>query len=970
MKKSVSFSADEVEKLSSNFTELRKKGIAYIQELSGDVWTDYNSHDPGVTILEQLCYATTDLAFRTSLPIEDLLMPGKDLPVNAKANSFVAPSDILSSHPVTLADTRKMIIDHFDDIQNAWVVAGTGQGHQEEVRGMNRVEILPTMNLIHSLQASPAKKVTFLNQINQFLSENRNLGESFEPPLLLEPQLIHIDFDVYLKDQSDTEAILATLFLKLFEFIYSPIQYYNFEEMEEAGYKMEQLYAGPKTAKGFIKNDSLGSRQTTIHVNELQKLFSKIADVEKCEVQKIVSGGKSFTSLVAEKDKFFHLDVDNGSRNTVDSRMESIYSGLNVYVNNKKLPSINKKVINNLFFELWSKKYRGFSIGQFRDESFHQALEGTFRNPGEYYSIQHHFPIIYGIGKDGLSAHEPEERKAKAFQLKAYLMLFEQHMANHLSQLKNLNEFFNIDFRNGQEKTYFSQQMPSIPNYEKLSTANQAAIDQILESEPVFFHRKNRVYNHLLARFGEEMNDTPWKVALRLNLIKDEKDFHRLLLQQKSAFLMQLETLSYDRMKGESFGSNESQFERKPSGLEQLIALKTGIPLRGSQSLIPDFTLSDPQLLKYKEDPVKNIDELNHTYRPLSAEEQTLVQEEPGIEGGQNAMFGEIGVKALFSESLDYKNYRLSIPKSNSDRIQVIFQKEPNKWVSLFDCDSETIACQNIGRIINYFIEQNKQSEGLFIVDHILLSDFLNGCEYGFCFLDEYGEPFFQTIEKKSWGGSKAERQKCLDDFYHYSELKDAWSFADGKWMIKDSNDNILATYEAGDSDLKVDGDEMDQLFMKLKNTVQLFNGSADAVGRLLFDEVEKIRLMGTMSQKSKNYSQRRLVFQRKLPSGEIINEDFFDMNVSIVLPNWPARFQDERFNDYVYELINERIPAHIGNSILWIDLNKFNVFEEKYRVWEKVKSESGFDEEPSESLKSAAYELYRTINELKQSES
>ena len=110
MKQSASFSGNEVESVRLDFSELRERGLEYIQELSGDVWTDYNAHDPGVTILEQLCYALTDSAFRMSLPVNDLLVPGENLPVNANANAFFPPSAILSSHPVTIQDYRKLII--------------------------------------------------------------------------------------------------------------------------------------------------------------------------------------------------------------------------------------------------------------------------------------------------------------------------------------------------------------------------------------------------------------------------------------------------------------------------------------------------------------------------------------------------------------------------------------------------------------------------------------------------------------------------------------------------------------------------------------------------------------------------------------------------------------------------------------------------------------------------------------------
>ena len=198
MKQSASFSGNEVESVSLDFSELREKGLEYIQKLSADVWTDYNSHDPGVTILEQLCYALTDSAYRTSLPVNDLLIPGEKLPVNANSNAFFSPSAIFSSHPVTIQDYRKMVIDRFDEIQNVWITTKGNKGFQEELRGLNEIEILPRLSFLNTLKANPEKKESFLDKVNSFLNENRNLGEKFEAAKLLEPQFIQIDFDLHI----------------------------------------------------------------------------------------------------------------------------------------------------------------------------------------------------------------------------------------------------------------------------------------------------------------------------------------------------------------------------------------------------------------------------------------------------------------------------------------------------------------------------------------------------------------------------------------------------------------------------------------------------------------------------------------------------------------------------------------------------------------------------------------------------
>ena len=99
-----------------DFEFLRQEGIAYIENLAGSLWTDFNSHDPGITILEVLTYAITDLANRMNLPMADLLTEGE----NGFSNQFHEAHEILSSKPVTHLDYRKLFID-MPGVRNAWL---------------------------------------------------------------------------------------------------------------------------------------------------------------------------------------------------------------------------------------------------------------------------------------------------------------------------------------------------------------------------------------------------------------------------------------------------------------------------------------------------------------------------------------------------------------------------------------------------------------------------------------------------------------------------------------------------------------------------------------------------------------------------------------------------------------------------------------------------------------------------------
>ena len=57
----------------TDFQVLQKSAIETIQQLAGNIWTDYNEHDPGVTIMEALNYALTELDYKCSFPLEDYL---------------------------------------------------------------------------------------------------------------------------------------------------------------------------------------------------------------------------------------------------------------------------------------------------------------------------------------------------------------------------------------------------------------------------------------------------------------------------------------------------------------------------------------------------------------------------------------------------------------------------------------------------------------------------------------------------------------------------------------------------------------------------------------------------------------------------------------------------------------------------------------------------------------------------------
>ena len=151
-----------------DFHWLRKEAIALTQQISGDNWTDYNIHDPGVTMLEQFCYAITDIAYRTNLDIETLLFHGGDKEKVIQDNALYNAQEIFTPGVVTLEDYRIKILDAFPhQISNCWV--NQIKHHQKGFQGLIEIEVIPKSDIAPTAYEGLKKSIRALSK------KNRNL---------------------------------------------------------------------------------------------------------------------------------------------------------------------------------------------------------------------------------------------------------------------------------------------------------------------------------------------------------------------------------------------------------------------------------------------------------------------------------------------------------------------------------------------------------------------------------------------------------------------------------------------------------------------------------------------------------------------------------------------------------------------------------------------------------------------------
>ncbi|WP_299784123.1 hypothetical protein [uncultured Roseobacter sp.] len=110
----------------TDFDSLRAQAVQFAQAASGNIWTDFNLHDPGVTLLEQTCFALSEIGYQTAHPIRDLLTDA-DGQLRYFDLALYDPRAVLPSAPVTDLDLTSYLSDQ-PGVSSAWVTQGARLG--------------------------------------------------------------------------------------------------------------------------------------------------------------------------------------------------------------------------------------------------------------------------------------------------------------------------------------------------------------------------------------------------------------------------------------------------------------------------------------------------------------------------------------------------------------------------------------------------------------------------------------------------------------------------------------------------------------------------------------------------------------------------------------------------------------------------------------------------------------------------
>jgi hypothetical protein len=910
------------EKAILRYDLLFEEGLSYVQKYSGKIWTDYNYHDPGVTFLEYLSYALTDLGYRTNFPIEDLFLFGSDSFDSIKENLLFGPAAAFNSSPVTVNDYRKLIIDRIKLVANAWIVPI--KANKMGLRGLFEI-FIECADDLSDIELHYLKK-----EVADLFYKYRLVGHDLEEVFILKKVYLSIEGSIVIESDALGELVMAKLYSVLDSYINPHVKFHDPMRLwNEQGISPEKVFTGPLPKYGFVFEEDLTSKIDAIYLSRIKELILTVEGVKEIRnLQLFKNALPVFDNFVQlQKTEFPKIDFMDELTGTFESNLKLLKNNVVYEVD----PIITKQLL--------SAEISSSSSFYYQELQYEEKLPPsrfTLEQLRTHFPIHNELPAFFGVGVTGVSKNASKETQASALQLSAYLYFFEQIMASYLTQLSGLRQLFSI---NDTSSTYFHQLPSAIPDLDKFLSSQEEvkiALYESAERSDDYLDRKNRLLDHLLARFGEKLDETKLRKICRSSDLDSSENWAKSILQTKVNLLTQIIELGQTKSKGFDLKameiwdcSNLSSIEKRIGltlGIQNIIRRNISAPLMNhfqvdkSKELVGNWELKDLKLDGQKSK-IYALPEANYTDGSLHFYGQGI----SFVKEIFDLLTYEKGITIALSN--DTKKYYILMKQRKSEFPSLLFQAE-----NLEDCKLKK------EQLLAKISELDLQSEGFHMIENILLRP-LESVTYLFSFVDADGEEFIEGLYPSDMESQRSMGEDMLGfglqvDNYSIVEDDSTLTFS---VLIYNFSHEPVARFKNNYSSkpgAKKAIDQAIQFFQEFRNR------------SLAPETVMGVNVVGGV--------------------GNSFPVDFqFSNTLSFIFPEWPVRFQKSDFVNYLHDLISENILAHQSAKVYFVNVVDLYNFESLYYEWLFLKNQDQLDLKKIDVLSLQLIQLLRSFKEV-----
>ncbi len=721
------------EAVPGSFDRLRSDGIALLQALSSERWTDYNLHDPGITMLEQLCFALTELAYRADLPVADLLT-GADGKIDFARQSLHLPEVIYPCRPTTPEDIRRALLDRVPDA-NA-VAISTGKAAGVSMPGLYRFDVRLAGGSAETAAGGGSRDSEgALLEVVAAYRRIRNVGEDIETIALIQEAPCRLGGEIEIGGARDPVDILADVYDRCDRLISAPPAYASIDALKQAGRTPDEVFDGPSFASGLLRSAQGGEPGSQLFVGDLSREIAAIEGVRAVKALSLaIEGGEPQSGAV---DWCWRVVAEAGAGAAQSAALKALVLHVPQTPNEAHIRLVRRGTQVRIAVREAALKFFDLRTARRSRRQSDPGRSGRFPRPvGEFpalppfQSSQIHFPDVYGLNRFGVPESAPLKERMAMWQLKGFLALCDQVMANAAAQIQNVRELYCA--AEAEQATYWWHLLSDdeLPHISRLYTAKaKHAEDNVFARFDARIDRRNRVFDYLLALHGESFSqDSLRKFADYF----DEAELSLWLLRNKAVFLRDIVRLARDRSGGFDYAEGAWQRADNCAGLQRRIGVLLGFADGSSRSLTA--ALSDRNLSVPTDRP-GSLMKLSGSDRVLR-----LPFEWPAIAPNQVAavdarvkqLLRTDSLGCLLRAGLHRENYRL-LHRGAGPQCQLLLaetridQPVPTEFLSLGAFDHWEQAAQCAALLRTSLLGLNQRCEGMHLVEHCLLRPVLSG---------------------------------------------------------------------------------------------------------------------------------------------------------------------------------------------------------------------------------------------------
>ncbi|HYD31810.1 MAG TPA: hypothetical protein VEB64_13295 [Azospirillaceae bacterium] len=686
-----------------DYLALRTEGVRLVQRMSGNVWTDYNFSDPGVTSLEQLCFALTELSYRALYPVEDLLADPKTGQLRLWRQALYPARAIMPTNPVTVADLRRLVLDRMPALANVWftpLVPADPAG----VSGLYDIQI-------HVSRTDPCacpgedRIGEVVRRVLDRYGAHRSLCEDVESVGVLTLLPTQISARVLIEDDADAAQIQAGLLFALGLRLAPEPRRTSLEERLAQGRSTAEIFDGPLMLRGFIDDGQLQPLPRTVAVSDLLKVMAATPKVLLVEGVTVRLAGSSETygdgkTITVPKGRLLGLLTE-----PVDERFPiCLYQGA---VQCRPDP----RRVRHLLDGMWRAHRRTYDLWEsYRD--YYKPPEGRRVDLAAYGSVQDQFPNVYGINAYGLPPDATDKRRAQARQFKGYLMPFDQLMADYFSQLAFVRDLFTPAA--GGDRTYAWQSLAGIvPDAASLLSPDyEDGLDAIVKAADPVRERQANILGLLLSLYAERPQPSPGRQGV------DGDEPNAALVRAQRDLLVR--TVPATRDRGRGFDYRHPVRYGGGAGME--IRCRIALDLIDAAGAMGDDTdgdaipVNDPTLATLGRPIRPELQEVvNHLFTPVDS---LLDDLETTDEPGGSPLAGQSVAVPLLRALSHPSRYRVGF-RSNSGGAVVVCRGTDDQWWLVGEHRTASAALTAILRLV--YAAGGRRRRRLTIVEHTLL---------------------------------------------------------------------------------------------------------------------------------------------------------------------------------------------------------------------------------------------------------